>query len=160
MAASMTEQTLAIIKPDAIMAGKQAEILDMIGKNAFTLVSQDLVLLTPERAKAFYAEHDGKAFFEGLTDFMCSGPCLVLVLAKANGIKAWRALMGPTNSEVARASAPDRCAHTPRWRRGRARKLGRGEDRDRKVSILVCDRETGNILVECSIDGRERMPNT
>ena len=72
MAASMTEQTLAIIKPDAIMAGKQAEILDMIGKNAFTLVSQDLVLLTPERAKAFYAEHDGKAFFEGLTDFMCS----------------------------------------------------------------------------------------
>ena len=74
MAASMTEQTLAIIKPDAIMAGKQAEILDMIGKNAFTLVSQDLVLLTPERAKAFYAEHDGKAFFEGLTDFMCSGP--------------------------------------------------------------------------------------
>jgi len=107
MAASMTEQTLAIIKPDAIMAGKQAEILDMIGKNAFTLVSQDLVLLTPERAKAFYAEHDGKAFFEGLTDFMCSGPCLVLVLAKANGIKAWRALMGPTNSEVARASAPD-----------------------------------------------------
>ena len=101
MAASMTEQTLAIIKPDAIMAGKQAEILDMIGKNAFTLVSQDLVLLTPERAKAFYAEHDGKAFFEGLTDFMCSGPCLVLVLAKANAIKAWRALMGPTNSEVA-----------------------------------------------------------
>ena len=65
--------------------------------------------LPRERAEAFYGEHAGKPFFGGLVDFMTSGPCVALVLARHDAIKGWRALMGPTNTLKAREEAPDRC---------------------------------------------------
>ena len=61
------------------------------------------VQLTPQRAQDFYAEHKRKPFFETLVNFMTSGPVYALVLAKQNAIKEWRSLMGPTNSNTARA---------------------------------------------------------
>lgn len=64
--------------------------------------------LTNLEAEQFYAEHKGKPFFSGLVDFMTSGRIVAMVLAKANAIKAWRELMGPTNVFDARMKAPRR----------------------------------------------------
>lgn len=58
--------------------------------------------LTRNRAESFYGEHNGKPFFKGLVDFMTSGPAVAMVLMRENAIKEWRALMGPTNTFVAR----------------------------------------------------------
>lgn len=60
-----------------------------------------LVHLTKKQAEGFYAVHKGKGFFEELTDFMSSAPCIVLVLEKENAVKAWRDLMGATNPSEA-----------------------------------------------------------
>lgn len=64
--------------------------------------------LTPARAEDFYLEHYGKSFFTTLVDFMSSGPIWALVLSRPDGIKQWRACMGPTNTLVAREQAPRR----------------------------------------------------
>jgi nucleoside diphosphate kinase len=66
--------------------------------------------LTTRLAEEFYVEHKGKAFFNGLVEFMTSGPIVALVLSKAGAIRAWRELMGPTNVFDARLKAPKRCA--------------------------------------------------
>lgn len=66
--------------------------------------------LTSSQAERFYAEHRDKPFFAGLVSFMTSGPVWALVLAREDAIKAWRQLMGPTNTQAARESAPKRCA--------------------------------------------------
>ena len=71
-----------------------------------------LLQLTQQRAQDFYGEHKGKSFFETLVNFMTSGPVYALVLAKQNAIKEWRNLMGPTNSNTARAEKPKRCVST------------------------------------------------
>ena len=71
------------------------------------------MLLTPEKASEFYAEHQGKIFFSTLVTFMSSGPVVAAVLAKADAVAAWRALIGPTNSDKARAEAPQRCRSGP-----------------------------------------------
>eukprot|EP00043_Microstomoeca_roanoka_P012683 m.123076 g.123076 ORF g.123076 m.123076 type:complete len:200 (+) comp15561_c2_seq3:433-1032(+) len=98
------EQTLAIIKPDAVH--RSYEILDDIVAHGFTIVRKRRVSITPEQANEFYAEHFGKEFFPRLIGFMSSGPIVVLVLAKADAITAWRELLGPTNPEKAREMAP------------------------------------------------------
>lgn len=66
--------------------------------------------MTKEQAKKFYAEHDGMPFFEDLVANMSSGPIVALVLAKRLAVKAFRALIGPTDPEKAKAEAPDRCS--------------------------------------------------
>jgi nucleoside diphosphate kinase len=66
--------------------------------------------LTSSQAERFYAEHRDKPFFTGLVSFMTSGPVWALVLAREDAIKAWRQLMGPTNPQAARESAPKRYA--------------------------------------------------
>lgn len=81
-------------------------ILQAIELSGFTIVTRQRVQLTRERAADFYAEHEGKPFFETLVDFMSSGPLIALVLAKPEAIVAWRALMGPTNAHNARQSEP------------------------------------------------------
>ncbi len=64
--------------------------------------------LTRSRAEEFYVEHFGKSFFDGLVEFMSSGPVVALVLSKQGAITGWRGLMGPTNSLSAREQAPRR----------------------------------------------------
>lgn len=100
------ESTFAIIKPDAVRASNAEEILQLIEVAGFSILAKKQVLLTPQRAQEFYAEHVGKPFFPRLQAFMTSGPVWALVLAKVDGIKSWRALMGPTNTLAARESAP------------------------------------------------------
>ncbi|CAG0899016.1 unnamed protein product [Darwinula stevensoni] len=65
------------------------------------------VTLTRDEAAAFYAEHEGKPFYEGLVEFMTSGPIVVMALARKNAVKHWRTLLGPTNTAVAKEERPD-----------------------------------------------------
>jgi nucleoside diphosphate kinase len=72
----------------------------------FKIVQSEEASLSAEQAETFYAEHKGKAFFENLIAFMTSGPVVKLILKKEGAIKAWRELLGPTNSLTAKAEAP------------------------------------------------------
>ena len=100
------EATLALIKPDAYPVHKDA-ILKRIQDDGFAIYKEAEVRLTPEQAQEFYKEHVGKPFYETLCGWMSSAPIYALVLEKPDGVKAWRALAGPTNSEKARAENPD-----------------------------------------------------
>jgi nucleoside-diphosphate kinase len=91
------EKTFAIIKPDACGRNISGRILAKIEENGFQVIALKKLWMTKKQAEGFYAVHQGKPFFSSLTDFMSSGPCIVLVLQKENAIAAWRKLMGATN---------------------------------------------------------------
>ena len=93
----MSTLTFGIIKPDAVRAGNQGKIIDRITAAGFNIRGMKLVHQTKKQAEGFYAVHAGKGFYEELTEFMSSGPCVVLALEKENAVKAWRDLMGATN---------------------------------------------------------------
>jgi nucleoside-diphosphate kinase len=91
------ERTFAIIKPDAVRAKKAGQILARIEDAGFRVVALRLQHLTKAEAEGFYHVHASKPFFGGLTDFMSSGPCIVLCLEAPDAIKKWRDLMGATD---------------------------------------------------------------
>jgi nucleoside-diphosphate kinase len=93
----MSTLTFGIIKPDAVRAGNQGAIIQKISDAGFAIRGMKLVHQTRKQAEGFYAVHAGKGFFDELTEFMSSGPCVVLALEKENAVKAWRDLMGATN---------------------------------------------------------------
>lgn len=93
----MIERTLAIIKPDAVLAKHTGNIIDIIENNDFTILKMYKTQLSKAKAEEFYAVHRGKPFFEELTSYVSSGPIIVMALEKDNAIKAWRDLMGDTN---------------------------------------------------------------
>ncbi|XP_065051511.1 nucleoside diphosphate kinase homolog 5-like [Rhopilema esculentum] len=99
------EQTLAIIKPDAI--DKADEIEEIILKHGFSILRKRRMHLTPEQTSEFYAEHYGKMFFPSLIAFMSSGPILAMILARDNAVTYWRQIIGPTQTSRARDEAPD-----------------------------------------------------
>jgi len=84
---------------------KRIEIIKRIERAGFKIVQQKTVYLSKSEAEQFYAEHNGRPFFDNLTNFMSSGATTALVLEKDNAIKEWRNLMGPTNSIKAREVA-------------------------------------------------------
>jgi len=91
------ERTLAIIKPDAVKRGVMGEIISLWEKAGFKIVAGKMLHLSQKQAQGFYDVHRGKPFFESLTDFMSSGPCLVLVLEGEDVIQKNRKLMGATD---------------------------------------------------------------
>ena len=93
----MSTLTFGIIKPDAVRAGKQGSIIQRISDAGFKVRGMKLIHQTKKQAEGFYAVHAGKGFYEELTEFMSSGPCVVLALEKDGAVKAWRDLMGATN---------------------------------------------------------------
>ena len=95
------ERTFAIIKPDAFKAGNAGKIIARIYEEGFTVVGLKKLYLSKIEAEGFYAVHREKPFFDELTDFMCSGPCVVMVLEAEGAISKWRDLMGATNPEEA-----------------------------------------------------------
>ena len=97
----MKTQTLAIIKPDAVKAGYTGKILDKIIHKDFTILGLKQIKMTLQQAQGFYAIHTGKPFFEELTQFMSSGPCIVLALEKENAVDSWREVIGATNPDDA-----------------------------------------------------------
>jgi nucleoside-diphosphate kinase len=93
----MADLTFAIIKPDAVAAGNIGGIVQRINDSAFKIRALKLMHLTLKEAEGFYAVHRERPFFPGLTEFMSSGPCVVMVLEKEGAVKAWRDLMGATD---------------------------------------------------------------
>ena len=93
----MAQRTFSIVKPDAVRKGFTGAILAEIEKAGFQIVAIKKQSISKEQAKGFYAVHAGKPFFEGLCEFMSSGPLVLMVLEKENAIADWRKLMGATN---------------------------------------------------------------
>jgi nucleoside-diphosphate kinase len=98
-----TERTFAIVKPDAVKKGYTGRILARIEQEGFTIRAMRLTQLSKTEAEGFYAVHRERPFFGALTDFMSSGPCVVLALEAPDAIKKWRALMGATDPAKAEA---------------------------------------------------------
>jgi len=99
------ERTFAIIKPDAVKARKAGRILARIEDAGFTIRGLRLTHLTKKEAEGFYAVHRERPFFASLTEFMSSGPCIVMALEAPDAIKKWRALMGATDPAKAEAGS-------------------------------------------------------
>lgn len=95
------ETTFAIIKPDAVRAGNAGHIIQRVIDAGFRIRGMRLTQLSRQQAEGFYAVHKERGFFGELCDFMTSGPVVVMALEKENAVKAWRDLMGPTNSKDA-----------------------------------------------------------
>ena len=96
------ERTFAIIKPDAVERNLIGKILERIESNGFKIAGMKKTQLSQKEAKGFYYVHKERPFFDSLTEFMCSGPVVLLVLEKENAITAWRDLMGATNPKDAK----------------------------------------------------------
>ena len=92
-----TERTFAIIKPDAVRTRVAGKILARIEEAGFTVCGMRLTHLSKREAEGFYAVHRARPFFASLTEFMSSGPTVVLVLEAPDAIKKWRTLMGATD---------------------------------------------------------------
>lgn len=99
----MSERTFAIVKPDAVRAGYTGRILARIEEEGFTIRGMRRIHLSKREAEGFYAVHRERPFFGSLTDFMSSGPCVVLCLEAPDAIKKWRAAMGATDPAKAEA---------------------------------------------------------
>ena len=98
---AIMERTLAIVKPDGVSRGIIGEVIRRLESNDFKIVAMKMIHLTQKQAEGFYAVHQGKPFFESLTDFMSSGPAVVMILEGENVIARYRELMGATNYKEA-----------------------------------------------------------
>ncbi|HET7497722.1 MAG TPA: nucleoside-diphosphate kinase [Candidatus Eisenbacteria bacterium] len=96
------ESTLFMIKPDAVLAGKIGLILAEVEKAGFEVAEMRMVRLTPEKARRFYAVHEGKPFLADLVSFMSSGPAVPCLLRRDNAIKGLRDLIGATDPKEAK----------------------------------------------------------
>jgi nucleoside-diphosphate kinase len=92
-----TDFTFSIIKPNAVRTGKTGPILSMINENGFEIAAMRMVKLTKPQAESFYSVHKGKPFYEGLIEFMTSGPVVVMILRHENAVEQYRKLMGATD---------------------------------------------------------------
>ncbi|HAM10215.1 MAG: nucleoside-diphosphate kinase [Bacteroidetes bacterium GWE2_41_25] len=92
-----TDFTFSIIKPNAVRTGKTGPILAMINEAGFEIAAMRMVRLTKPQAESFYAIHNGKPFFEGLIEFMTSGPVVVMILRHENAVEQFRKLIGSTD---------------------------------------------------------------
>ena len=95
------QRTLSIIKPDAVKRHLIGAILARFEQQGFNIAAAKMVQLSREQAEGFYAEHQGKPFFEPLVEYMTSAPVFVSVLEKENAVQDYRTLMGTTNPETA-----------------------------------------------------------
>lgn len=95
------ERTLSIIKPDATTRNITGKINTIIEDSGLKIVAQKMIHMSKNQAEEFYAEHNGKPFFENLVKFMTSAPIVVQVLEGENAIVNYRKIMGATNPAVA-----------------------------------------------------------
>jgi nucleoside-diphosphate kinase len=95
------EQTLAIIKPDAVSRGLIGKILARVEEQGFRVRALRMVQLSKQTAQAFYQVHAERPFYESLTTYMSSGPVVPMLLERENAIQSLRDLMGATNPQQA-----------------------------------------------------------
>ena len=99
---SSTEQTLSIIKPDAVERNLDNEIKEMFKNDGFTILKEKKIQIEKSEAEKFYKVHETKSFYNDLCSYLSSGPIVVMVLEKENAILANRELMGATNPNDAK----------------------------------------------------------
>ena len=99
----MTERTLTILKPDSVAAGKVGAILGHLEKEGFRVAGLKKLRLSPEQARAFYAVHRERPFYQGLVQFMTEGPVIVAALEREDAVPHLRRAMGATDSKKAEA---------------------------------------------------------
>ena len=95
------QKTLSIIKPDAIKAGHEDKINDIIENSGLNILNSKKITLTETEAKDFYSIHSDKPFYEELCQFMISGPIIVQILEGENAVDNYRKIMGATNPQEA-----------------------------------------------------------
>lgn len=93
----MQEETLAIIKPDAVKKNLIGEIIGRVEEKDLSMVAMKMLHLTKKQAEEFYHVHRKKTFFRSLTQFMSEGPVVVMVLRGEEAIRRWREIMGATD---------------------------------------------------------------
>jgi nucleoside-diphosphate kinase len=98
---SNIEQTLSIIKPDAVERNLENEIKEMFKNNGFNILKEKKIQIEKSEAEKFYKVHETKPFYNDLCTYLSSGPILVMVLQKENAVKGNRELMGATNPKDA-----------------------------------------------------------
>ena len=99
---SNIEQTLSIIKPDAVERNLEGEIKEMFKSNGFQILKEKKIQIEKGEAEKFYKVHETKPFYNDLCDYLSSGPIVVMVLQKENAVKGNRELMGATNPKEAK----------------------------------------------------------
>ena len=95
------EQTLSIIKPDAVERNLDKEIKEMIKNNGFKIIKEKKIQIEKSEAERFYKVHETKPFYSDLCTYLSSGPIVVMILEKENSVLANRELMGATNPKDA-----------------------------------------------------------
>ena len=95
------ERTLSIIKPDGVQRGIIGEVIRRLEDNNIRIVAMKMLKMSKTQAEGFYAVHKERPFFDSLTDFMTSGPVVVMVLEGKNVIAKYRELMGATDYQEA-----------------------------------------------------------
>jgi len=95
------ERTLSIVKPDGVSKNLIGEVIKRFEQNGLRVVALKMVKLSRPQAEGFYAVHRDKPFFQSLTDFMSSGPCVVMVLEGKDAISKVREIMGATDPKKA-----------------------------------------------------------
>ncbi len=99
---SNTEQTLSIIKPDAVERNLENEIKQMFKENGFQIIKEKKIQIEKSEAEIFYKVHETKPFYNDLCTYLSSGPIVVMILEKENAVLGNRALMGATNPKDAK----------------------------------------------------------
>lgn len=94
-------RTLLIVKPDAVQRKLIGHVLGRLEKAGFMIVGMRMLTLTEEKARSFYAVHEGKPFLDGLVNFMISGPVVAVLLEKDNAVEDLRLLIGATDPKKA-----------------------------------------------------------
>ena len=98
---SNIEQTLSIIKPDAVERNLEGEIKELFKNNGFQILKEKKIQIEKSEAEKFYKVHETKPFYNDLCDYLSSGPIVVMVLQKENAVKGNRELIGATNPKDA-----------------------------------------------------------
>lgn len=93
----MNQRTLAILKPDCVEQRNIGDVVGILERDGFRILAARMICMSKKEAEEFYAVHDGKRFFESLTTFMCSGPCVPMVLEREDAISRLREIMGATD---------------------------------------------------------------
>jgi len=97
----MKERTLSIIKPDGVSRDLIGTVIKRLEEDGLKILAIKMISMTKTQAKGFYKVHEGKPFYDSVTDFMSSGPCVVMVLEGDDAIKRYRNIMGATNYKEA-----------------------------------------------------------
>ncbi len=98
---SNIEQTLSIIKPDAVERNLENEIKEMFKVNGFKIINEKKIKIEKSEAETFYKVHETKPFYSDLCEYLSSGPIVVMILEKDNAVLENRSLMGATNPKDA-----------------------------------------------------------